>query len=185
MELIKWKLHIFAQYLFVIGFVSIISVWGTHGDTNDSPVFREHLLKPERVKKGKMCHADKGYFAKENIIKLKEAHLIPNLVPKEIKYKDKVLKEAVLSYDNKARKKNRGLVETPFGGLETEMYMRVRCRKKKHKNIFVCLLGLRHNLKTLLRARALRKLLQLVNFAPTSRLPNALYSSCRGIISLR
>lgn len=66
-ELTHWKLHIFAQYLFVLGLVSLVSVWATHGDTGDSPVFRKHLLKPSRVTAGKKCHADKAYFGKENI----------------------------------------------------------------------------------------------------------------------
>lgn len=164
-ELIHWKLHIFAQYLFVLGLVSIVSVWPTHGDTADSPIFRKHLIKPKRVKKGKRCHADKAYFGKENIRKLKKAGLIPNLVPKEITYSDALLKRAVRDYDNEARKKNRGLVETPFGGLETEMSMKIRCRKPEHRDLVTCLLGLKHNIKTLLRAKALSL---WCYFAPTS-----------------
>lgn len=164
-ELIHWKLHIFAQYLFVLGFVSILSVWGTHGDCNDSPVFRNHLLKPKRVKRGRRCHADKGYFGKENIKKTRFAGLIPNFVPKEIDYTDATLKRAIRTYDNEARKKNRGLVETPFGGLETEMDMKIRCRKPHHRNIATCLLGLKHNIKTLLRVRVI---VIWCYFAPTS-----------------
>jgi hypothetical protein len=155
-ELIHWKLHIFAQYLLVLGLVSIVSVWATHGDTGDSPIFRKHLLKPSRVTSGKKCHTDKAYFGKENIRKAKDAKLIPNFVPKEMEYTDSTLKIAVRDYDNESRKKNRGLVETPFGGLETEMGMKIRCRKPHHRNIVTCLLGLKHNIKTLLRAKALK-----------------------------
>jgi hypothetical protein len=164
-ELIHWKLHIFVQYLFVLGLVSIVSVWATHGDRNDSPVYRKNLLKPDRVIPGRMSHADKGYFCKENIRQTKKANLIPNLVPKEVKYSDATLKRAVRNYNNEARKQNRGLVETPFGGLETENQMKTRCRKPKHKNIFTCLLGLKHNIKSYLRAIALK--LNFI-FAPTS-----------------
>jgi len=134
-ELTHWKLHIFAQYLLVLGLVSLVSVWATHGDVNDSPIFRQHLLKSSRVIKGRMCHADKAYFGKKNIQKAKDAKLIPNFVPKEWDYSDSLLKKAVCEYDNEARKKNRGLVETPFGGLETEMQMKIRCRKPHHWNI--------------------------------------------------
>jgi hypothetical protein len=164
-ELIDWKLHIFVQYLFVLGLVSIVSVWPTHGDGGDSPAYRDHLLKPERVKKNRKCHADKAYFGKENIEKTKEAKLIPNFVPKEIRYTDSMLKKAVKEYDNEARKKNRGLVETPFGGLETEMHMKIRCRKAHHRDIATSLLALKHNIKTLLRAKALNL---RCYFAPTS-----------------
>jgi hypothetical protein len=97
-----------------------------------------------------------AYFAKKNIRKLKKAGLIPNIVPQERDYSDATLKRAVREYDAKLRKKNRGLVETPFGGLETEQGMRTRCRKPRHRNIFTCLLGLKHNIKTLLRAEALK-----------------------------
>jgi len=164
-ELTHWKLHIFAQYLLVLGLVSLVSVWATHGDVNDSPIFRQRLLKPSRVTAGKKCHADKAYFGKKNIRKAKDAKLIPNFVPKERNYSDALLKKAVREYDNEARKKNRGLVETPFGGLETEMQMKIRCRKPHHRNIVTCLLGLKHNIKTLLRVKALS---YFVIFAPTS-----------------
>ena len=157
-ELINWKLHIFAQYLFILGLVSIVSVWSTHGDVGDSPIYRKHLLKRERVEKGRMCHGDKAYFGKENIEKTDDAGLVPNFVPKEISYTDPLLKKARCEYNNEARKKNRGLVETPFGGLETEMGMRIRCRKTHHRNIVTCLLGLKHNIKTLLRVKALKLL---------------------------
>ena len=143
----------------VLGLVSILSVWSTNGRAHDSPPFRNHLLKEKRIIPGKKCHADKAYFAKANILKLKQSGLIPNLVPKDIEYSDSLLKKAVKEYDCESRKKNRGLMETPFGGLETEMGMKTRCRKEKHRNIFICLLGLKHNIKTYLRAQALKHLL--------------------------
>lgn len=164
-EHIHWKFHIFAQYLFTLGLVSILSVWSTHGDEGDSPAFRKHLLKPDRVTKGRRCHADKGYFGKKNIRKIKKVGLVANIVPQERTYSDATLKKAVRNYDNEARKKNRGLVETPFGGLETERGMKIRCRKPHHRNIATSLLGLKHNIKTLLRAKALRI---ATIFAPTS-----------------
>lgn len=155
-ELRTWKLHIFAQYLYVLGLVSILSVWATNGNAGDSPAFHNHLIKSRRVIKGRKCHADKAYFSKRNIRKLKQAGLIPNLVPPKRNYTDALLKRAIQKYDNEARKKNRGLVETPFGGLTTQMHMKTRCRKTKHKHIFTTLLGLKHNIKTLLRAQALK-----------------------------
>lgn len=164
-ELQTWKIHIFAQYLFVLGLVSILSVWSNHGDSGDSPAFRIHTLKPTRVKKGRKCHADKAYFAKENIRKAKKAGLIPNMVPQERDYSDATLKRAVRQYDTEARKKNRGLVETPFGGLETEGSMKIRLRKPRHRNIATSLLALKHNIKTLLRAKALN-LLRLFSHQP-------------------
>ena len=169
-ELVHWKIHIFAQYLLVLGLVSLVSVWATHGDVNDSPIFRKHLLKPSRVIPGKKCHADKAYFGKKNIYETKKSRLIPNFVPMERDYSDAALKRAVRDYDNEARKKNRGLVETPFGGLETEMDMKIRCRKSHHRNIVTCLLGLKHNIKTLLRVKALIFFYFRTNLPPPKRL---------------
>jgi len=44
-----WGMHIFGMYLLVLGVVSIVSAWGKHGDAHESPIFRDHLLKPKRV----------------------------------------------------------------------------------------------------------------------------------------
>jgi hypothetical protein len=99
-ELTHWKLHIFGQYLRKQGLVSILSVCSTHGDAHDGPVYRNQLIKPERVTEGKMCHADKAYFGKENITITKDAGLIANFVPKEIVYTDPLLKKAVFNYPN-------------------------------------------------------------------------------------
>lgn len=148
------KLHILGQYLFMIGLVSIVSVCASRGEANDYPYFKK-LFRANRIKSGKECHADKAYFGKENIRLCKKAKVKPNFVPKNREYSDATLKRAVREYDNEARKKNRGLIETPFGGLETEMGMRTRCRKPKHRRIFICLLALKHNIKTLIRAKAL------------------------------
>jgi len=164
-ELTHWKLHIFGQYIRDIGLVSIVSVTATHGDDHDGPVYRKHLIKAERVTEGKMCHADKAYFGKKNITKTEDAGLVANFVPKEMMYTDPLLKKAVFNYDNEARKQNRGLVETPFGGLETEMGMKIRCRKPEHRDIVVCLMGLKHNIKTHMRSEVVWL---VISFAPTS-----------------
>lgn len=50
-------------------------------------------------------------------------------------------------------------------GLETEMDMKVRCRKPKHRNIYLGSLGVKHNIRTYLRATALKV---VSYFAPTS-----------------
>ena len=162
---ITWKLHALIQYIFTLGLISIVSVWSTKGEKSESPIFRKKLLKKGRLKQGKKCHADKGYFGKKNLKACKKLGLKPNIVPKEIEYSDTYLKKYVKnSYDNESRKKTRGLVEGLFGGFETEMNMKIRCRKPKHRNIYLCLLGVKHNLRTYLRATALKL---ITYFAPT------------------
>lgn len=151
-----WKMHILVQYIFSLGLISIISVFSSHGDVNDSPPLRNELLDKNKVTKGKKLHADKGYFGKDNIKMCKLLGLQPNIVPKEIEFSDKYLIKYVDNeYDNESRKQTRGLVEGVFGGLETETGMKLRCRKPKHRDIYSALMALKHNLRTYLRATAL------------------------------
>jgi hypothetical protein len=154
---VTWKLHTLVQYIFTLGLISVISVWSTTGEKSESPIFRKKLLKKGKVKQGKKCHADKGFFGKKNLKACEKLGLKPNLVPKEIEYSDTYLKKYVKNdYDNESRKKTRGLVEGLFGGFETEMDMKIRCRKPLHRNIYLCLLGVKHNLRTYLRATTLK-----------------------------
>lgn len=174
-EHITWKLHILAQYIFTLGLVSIVSVFSSRGEVNDSPVLRNHLLEEGKVEKSKRLHADKGYFGKENIKLCKRLGLHPNIVPKEQEYSDSFLRKYVKKeYDNQSRKQNRGLVEGPFGGIETETGFRIRCRKPKHRNILLALIALKHNLRTYFRATAL---MIISYFAPTPWRTKDLYKA--------
>jgi len=159
--------HVLAQYIFTLGLVSIVSVFASNKEVNDSPQLRNNLLHEGKIYKDKRVHADKGYFGKENIMRCKELGLKPNIVPKEQEYSDRYLKRYMRNdYDIESRKSNRELIEEIFGGLEMEMGMKVRCRKSEHRNIFLSLLALKHNLRTYFRATALRI---FIYFAPTPR----------------
>lgn len=167
------KLHILAQYLFTIGFVSIVRFFPSSGELNDSPPLRDQLLQEGLVIKGKRLHADKGYFGKENLKKCREIELFPNIVPQERNYSDSYLKKYVQKYyDNEARKRTRGLIEGIFGGFETENYARIRCRKAKNRNIALGLLALKHNIRTYFRAITLKV---LAYFATTPVQPIIVY----------
>ena len=154
---ITWKLHSLIQYVFALGLLSVVSIWSTKGEANESPVLRKKLLNKNNVEKGKRLHGDKGFFGKENIKICKQLGLRPNIVPKDMKYSDAYLKRYIRKdYDNESRKKNRGLVEGLFGGFHTEMGMEIKCRKLHHRNICVALLAVKHNIRTYLRAVALK-----------------------------
>lgn len=164
-EHITWKLHLLVQYIFTLGLLSIVNVYSSPGEMNDSPPLRKHLLKARKVSPKKKLHADKGYFGKENLQKCKEVGLVPNIVPKDIKYSDAFLKRYITSgYDNESRKLTRGMIEGAFGGMETETYARIRCRKPHHRNLCAGLSALKHNLRTYFRAIALNL---FIYFAPT------------------
>lgn len=162
---VTWKLHALIQYIFTLGLISIVSTWSTKGRASESPIFRRRLLKKGRVKQGKKCHGDKAFFGKKNLEACESLGLKPNIVPKEREYSDRYLKKYVRnSYDNESRKKTRGLVEGLFGGFQTEMDMKIRCRKPHHRDVYLGLLGVKHNLRTYLRATALKL---FSYFAPT------------------
>ena len=133
-------------------------VFASRGEANDSPPLRNKHLKKEKVIPGKPLHADKGFFGKDNIKKCKELGLKPNIVPKDPEnLSDNYLKKYVKrEYDNEARKKTRGLVETPYGGMETENYMKLRSRKPHTRDIYVCMVGLKHELRTYMRASLMK-----------------------------
>lgn len=153
LELKTWKLHALVIYLINLGLISIVNIFASRGEANDSPFLRKKHLKKEKVIHGRFLHADKGFFGKENIKKCKELGLKPNIVPKEEDYSDNYLKKYIKrEYDNEARKSVRGLIEGIYGGLETETYMKLKCRKPHHRNIYLCLMGLKHQLRTYMRA---------------------------------
>ena len=166
LELQTWKLHTLVMYLVSLGVVSIVSVFSSQGEANDSPPLRKKHLKKRKIIAGRRLHADKGFFGKENIKRCKEVGLVPNIFPQNKKYSDPYLKKYVKKeYDNESRKKTRGLVETVYGGLETETGMKIRCRKPHHRDIYLCLMGFKHQLRTYMRASIMEL---VVYFAPTS-----------------
>lgn len=153
LELETWKIHIFVMYLFNLGLVSIVSIFSSKGEVNDCIPLRSIHLKKRKVIPCRKMHADKGFFGKLNLKKCKNIGLIPNIVPHERIYSDAFIKRYVRNeYDDESRKKTRGLVESPFGGMETESNMILKCRKPHHRNIYACLMGLKHQLRTFMKA---------------------------------
>lgn len=153
LELETWKIHILVMYLLNLGLVSIVSIFSSEGEAHDSPPLRNIHLRKKRVILGRKLHADKAFFGKTNLKKCFDVGLIPNIVPYERDYSDAYLKRYIRNiYDDKSRKKYRGLVEAPFGGMETESDMKVRCRLPRHRDIYSSLLALKHQLRTFMRA---------------------------------
>ncbi|HLC57315.1 MAG TPA: transposase [Candidatus Nanoarchaeia archaeon] len=157
LELETWKIHIFVMYLINLGLVSIVNIFASPGEKHDSPPLRDEHLRKKNIIPGRKVHADKAYFGKTNIKKCKSLGLQPNIVPQDRDYSDGFLKRYIRhDYDNESRKKTRGLVETPFGGMETETNMKLRCRSPHHREIYTCLMGLKHQLRTFMRASLMK-----------------------------
>src|SRR3989338_3242860 len=82
-ELLCLKLHLIIIYFATAGILSIESLYVTHGDAHDSPIFREELVPQAQFQKEKRIHGDKAYFAEENITACEEESLKTNFVPKD------------------------------------------------------------------------------------------------------
>ena len=130
-ELVCLKLHLIIMYFATAGILSIESIYVTHGDAHDSPVFREELVPQAQFQREKRIHGDKAYFAEENIVSCEELDIKTNFVPKDNIKHGLILKRAIEEYDNEARKR----------------FVKDRCRKTH-----IALMALSHEIRTYFRA---------------------------------
>lgn len=78
LEHLTWKMHLLVMYLWDVGLISVVSIFATAGYVHENPIFRKCLLQKKRLIEGRKCHADKGFFGKENIKKCKKSLSILN-----------------------------------------------------------------------------------------------------------
>ena len=163
LELLTLKLHLLTTYFPSAGIISIANFHLTHGDANDNPILHEYLFEGISLRQGRMIHADKGYWSKENIRSSNERGLVPNIVPKEKCDRSLTLKKAIEMYDNEARKRNRGMIEGIFGGITTNQEMKTRFRLDHTRKLHMALMAFTHEIRTYFRAIA-RKAIALLLF---------------------
>ena len=155
-ELRCLKLHMIIMYFASAGILSIESMFMSHGDAHDSPIFLNELIPASEFDAGKRIHADKAYFAIENIRECKKKGLRVNIVPKENAEHGLTIITAKKEYDNEARKENRGLIEGLFGGLTTDNNLKTRFIRDDCRKTHGALLGLAHEIRTYLRALCIK-----------------------------
>jgi hypothetical protein len=151
-ELLCLKLHLIIMYFATAGILSIESIYITHGDAHDSPIFREELVPQAQFQKDKRIHGDKAYFAEENIVACEKKFLNSNFVPKDNIKHGLILKRAIKEYDGEARKKFRGMIEGLFGGTATENGNKTRFVKDRCRKTHIALMALSHEIRTYFRA---------------------------------
>ena len=151
-ELICLKLHLIVMYFAAVGILSIESIYITHGDAHDSPVFREGLVPQAQFQRDKRIHGDKAYFAEESIVSCEELGIKTNFVPKDNIKHGLILKRAIEEYDNEARKRFRGMIEGLFGGTTTENGNKTRFVKDRCRKTHIALMALSHEIRTYFRA---------------------------------
>ena len=151
-ELLCLKLHLIVMYFASAGVLSIESLYVTHGDAHDSPIFREGLVPQAQFQKEKRIHGDKAYFAEDNILICEDCDIQTNFVPKDNIKHGLILKRAIQEYDNEARKKYRGMIEGLFGGTTTENGNKTRFVKDRCRKTHIALMALSHEIRTYFRA---------------------------------
>lgn len=158
LELMCLKLHLIIMYFATAGILSIESIFVSHGDAHDSPIFREHLLPYSNFQGKKRIHGDKAYFAEKSIIECEQLGLKTNFVPRDNIKHGLTLKRAINEYDNESRKKYRGLIEGLFGGTTMENDNKTRFVKDKCRKTHIALMALSHEIRTYLRALQIKAL---------------------------
>jgi hypothetical protein len=151
-ELICLKLHVMIMYFASAGILSIESLHVTQGDVHDSPIFRDELVAQAQFQRGKRIHADKAYFAKENVESCENKGIKTNFVPKDNIKHGLTLKRAIKEYEEEARKKFRGMIEGLFGGTTTDNGNKTRFVKDRCRKTHIALMALSHEMRTYFRA---------------------------------
>lgn len=168
-ELDMIGLHILVNYFFKEGFISIVKFHVSDGYSNESPIFREKILSKIKLKPNRRLHGDKGFAAEETFEMLFENNLIPNICIKENTKRGFWTNKAKKSYNNNLRKQIRGLIETVFGGMETETGNKIRFKLDKTRKLYVSIRALTHQIRTYFRALVYQALSFWLSFATTSR----------------
>jgi hypothetical protein len=153
------KLHLLVCYFVTVGIICIKNAYPSHGDANDNPVLREHLLEDVNLRKGRRLHADKGYDSEENLRKCMGLDLVPNIVERNkggTSIFRTIYREQI--YDDDARKQNRGLIEGVFGGTTTDTDNKTRFVRDRCRKTHLALVALRHQIRTLFRALEIKAL---------------------------
>ena len=97
-------------------------------------------------------HGDPGYDYERVYEACYDNNIKPNIKPQSYMIKEGTRRQTgIYEYDNLARKKHRGLIETIFGGLTNAGLLVTRLRKKAKILIYGLIVLLRHNIMNIVR----------------------------------
>ncbi|MEM3519912.1 MAG: transposase [Candidatus Hadarchaeales archaeon] len=151
------KLHALVGYHIKFGLLMARSALITKSEVNDSPQLKE-LLKGVRGN-GESLLLDRGYDSVRNYELGRRCGFNPVIKLRDVGPRGLVRREMAKTFTkNRKLYRRRGLIEGVFGGLETKYGNRTRCRRPKSQRIDCLLMVVSHNLRTYMRALALRKL---------------------------
>lgn len=156
-EHVTLKLHLLIGYCREPGLLPILKARITRGYAHDSPQLK-HLVGKFKGE-GEPFPADAGYDSTDNYLLVKGHGFIPVIKLRKGEPKGLIRREMSKSFDmNREIYRYRGLIEGVFGGTETKYGNRTRCRLRKSRRVDCLLIVVSHNLRTYMRALALKEL---------------------------
>jgi len=156
-ELEILKLHVLIGYHIELGLLIVRSALITKGVAHESPRLKR-LLKEVRGD-GKPLLLDPGYDSEDNYKLARSHEFDPVIKLRRVEPRGFVRREMAKNFaKNKDIYRLRGLIEAIFGGLETKYGSRTRCRLPRSRRIDCLLMVVSHNLRTYMRALALKEM---------------------------
>ena len=156
-ELETLKLHVLMGYCIEAGLLPIRSAVVTKSHAHDSPQLKRLLRRVGG--NGEPLLLDRGYDSEDNY-KLGKKHGFDPVI-KLRKWKPKGFVRIEMAENFGAKRETyrlRGLVEGIFGGSEVKYGNRTRCRLSRSRKVDCLLMIVSHNLRTYMRALALKEL---------------------------
>jgi hypothetical protein len=156
-ELVTLKLHILMGYCRRAGLIPILRARVTRGHAHDSPQLK--FLVGKTKGGGEPFPADRAYDSEDNYLLVKGHGFVPVIKLRKREIRGLVQREMAESFElHKEVYRHRGLVEGAFGGTETKYGNRTRCRLRRSRRVNCLLMVVSHNLRTYMRASALKEL---------------------------
>ena len=151
------KLHMLAGYSREAGLTPILSARVTRGEAHDSPQF-EKLLKNFQGR-GEPLLGDSAYDAGKNFELARKHGLRPLIKLRDIEPKGLLRRQAAHDFEqNRELYRMRGVGEAPFGGFAIRYNSQTRCRLAHMRRADSLLMAVAHDVRTYMRARAMKKL---------------------------
>jgi hypothetical protein len=151
------KLHCIAHYFPSVGLIPLVDVVSTPGRRNDSPILREMAPNVPEGDGEMPFFADRAYDAEANYELLFRRDFVPQIKKKKNTRRGRCRKRAQRLFDPTLYGRLRCVIEGIFGGTETAYGNFCRHKTSHNQGVFIVCMGLRHGVRTYLRARKLKE----------------------------
>ena len=151
------KLHMLAGYSREAGLVPIPAAKVTRGEAHDSPQFGKLLENFQG--RGEPLLGDSAYDAGKNFELARKHGFEPVIKLRDVELKGLLRTQAARDFErNRELYRMRGVGETPFGGFAVRCNSRTRCRLVHTRVADSLLMAIAHDVRTYMRARAMKEL---------------------------